>query len=36
MTPGPRRTIGVLIAISLVSLDVWGMLAIVRWMIFAV
>ena len=34
MTPGPRRTIGVLIAISLVSLAVWGMLAFVRWVVF--
>jgi len=34
MTPGPRRTIGVLIAISLVSLAVWGMLECVRWMVF--
>jgi len=34
MTPGPRRTIGVLIAISLVSLAVWEMFAFVRWMVF--
>ena len=34
MTPGPRRTIGVLIAISLASLAAWGMLAFVRWMVF--